>query len=198
MTSPATRFLIQAWNSILGGEENIRSIANALKTMTPEHVASHAGTLFTHRDKHTVAASDSFNVYVVPNSGTSLNLLPFEFKADAGPGDIYLYESPYTNPASLGTDISSNFKNHNRVSANVAPFSAYENVYFNPASAGQQIDYGLMEQTGGGPIKNAGGEAGGGDNEWQLDPAKGYLVRYTNNSAGQATVLSGLAVYEEG
>lgn len=185
--------ILKAWNASLGKPENIHSITNALKIRTPVDYAVHEGTLFTHDDKHTVAISGNLDLLVVPNSGSDLHMLPFEFNATGGPNDVLLYESTYLDTNSAGA--ASSFVNHHRTSALTAPFSAYENPYIDANSLGTQLDYSLMENTSGGPNKDVGGGTVGAVGEWKLDPTKNYLIRFTNNSGAENTVRSGVVIY---
>lgn len=177
-------FLLRAFNNFLGREENIRSSYHALKMLSVEHERIHSGNAWLHSEEHNNLASEAnLDHVIVPNSGGSidLHLRHVGFNVTEGPGGVHVYENPYINVNSAGTDVTSAFQNRNRRATNERGFIAYENPYIDANSLGTQIDYALIEATAGGPIKAAGGDAEVLA-EVILDNTKPYLVRYTNHA----------------
>lgn len=192
MSQPWYRVLIEGYNVYKGGAEFIRSSNNALKTLSTEHERIHAGKYFRHSEVHSLATGVSHYHYIVPNSGSHLHLRSYRVKANNGPGRLNIYENPYIDASSIGTDISSDYKNLNRASSNVFPATAYLGPYVDVNSIGEELDVSMLFDSS----KDAGEESELVDHEIALTNSYGYLVRYFNDSGAAATSSIRIGIYE--
>lgn len=188
--SKSTPFLLRAFSKLLGYEEDVYSVSHSFKTINGPLFALHSGLAWTKSRKHVVGpAGGIFDHLIIPNSGAILHLNGYAFNTTKGPSDTFLYESPFTDVDSYGTDISSQFANHNRDLAIVAPFIAHEGPFINANSIGTPLDYGLMEQVEGAGAKISAGDISGTPVVWHLNTQKQYLVRFVNNHVTDSATI---------
>jgi hypothetical protein len=178
------------WSDSNGNTENVHGISHGLKFMDQSAYSVHKGDIWSLTDKHSIASSGGTRDHLLQiNSGEALHLNTSMFNTTKGPADVFIYEAPFIDASSLGTDISSSYHCHNRALNKITPFVAYEDPYTDANSLGTKIDYNLMEQVEGGPVQVSAGSTDGVPTEWHLDYAKNYLVRFINNHGTDTAVV---------
>lgn len=188
--------LLNAWNSFWGREEHVESSFNMIKTIDTEHARIHDGLGYNVAETIVVAAGASAR-YLINVNGEAIHLRDFTFKATTGPGGVAVHESPFFDTNSLGTQLTPVNLNR-RGTIGVSSVGLFRDPFTNVNSLGDQIDSDLMEQSTGGPVKAAGGSAGGPAVEWVLPASGSYLVSYTNSHASDAALVgTKLFWYEE-
>lgn len=190
--SRSTPFLLRAWDKLLGRESNVTMSYGGLKQLSTEHERIHTGNAWLHSEPHyNVASGSSVDHLIVPTSGgaVDLHLSHVGYNTAAGPAEINIYEAPFTDADSFGTDVTSSFENRNRTKTNARGFTIRENPFINVNSLGERLDYDLIEATAGGPVKTSGGAAGA-LKEAVLDNTKQYLMRFTNLSGDVSSYVS--------
>jgi len=170
---------IFGYNPVLDDEVGVLVSYGSLKTIDIPHFHTHNGEAFSHAGKHTLPASGTpVDFLIVPDSGTQIHLINYHGETTVGPVDMFLYEAPFTDANSLGTDISASCYNHKRTSTNSCGATMYLNPFTDANSMGSQIDYSLQPSSTGGPLTPGAGTVSGHLNEWMLDSTKSYLLRY--------------------
>jgi len=189
--------LIKAWNAFLNREQHVQSSFNMIKTIESDHARVHEGVAYTVAETIAVA-SNAYLRYLLITNGKRMHLRDFSFRSTVGPAGVLLHEEPFWDANSLGTNLTGNVAALNR--NNIIPSSAqlHRNPFVDTNSLGTQLDSDLMEQASGGPIKAAGGAAGGPVIEYILPNSGAYLISFVNSNAGSALVGSKIFWYEEG
>lgn len=185
--------VIKLWNKYLGRTQNLQADFNMAKIIDAEHSRVHEGVMFSSSDVRSIANNGNLDLIVV-TSNASVHLRAWDFNSMVGPCEIRLYEQPYLNPSSMGTQLP--LYNRNRRSSNVASVSLWEAPYINPSSIGTMIDFNLIEQSTGGPIKTNGGPSESYQ-EWELATDRNYLLRCTNVSGGAGGIEFDVVLYED-
>jgi len=192
----STPILNRGFNEQDGREENIQSSYNMQKTITAVHARVHAKLAYNHSGLNTVPAGGYLR-YLLRIGGTVFHLRDFAFKTTEGPAGVFLYEAPFVDTNSLGTQLVS--RNLNRsVAVDSYDFALYRDPFTNAASAGTELDYDLQPATSGGAIRAAGGSAGGPAIEWVLRQDTDYLIEFVNSSTNAAIVGDRVVGYAEG
>jgi len=194
MRSPT--ILAKAWNLFRQAEENLHSTHNALKTAVTEHERIHAGKVYHHSDVSTLAAAGSLGLLMTIDSDTELHLRDYSYNTNGGPCELYLYENPFVDTASIGTYFAPD--NLNTRSSNVSVHSFHHNPYINVNSIGIRKDSSAVLASAGGPVKTIQGAAQGLVTEWVLKPGNRYLMNFTNVNGGTILYNSNFTFYEPG
>lgn len=188
--SKSTPFLVRAYNAFLQREENVNCIDNALKFVNTESERIHAGVAWLHAEPfNNLAAGASLDHLIIPDSGgdIALHLDIVNFVATAGPAELLVYEDPFTDTDSFGTnDIASFLPRNRNVLTNSTGFAARQGPFIDTDSIGLLLDYDLSAVAAGGPIQPVSGPLAS-INELILDNTKQYLIRHTNLSANVAS-----------
>lgn len=171
--------IIKAWNPKLGRLENVRSTHNMLQMIELDHAHVNAGVTFSHSDKHTVASNGTLDHLIITNS-EEVHLSTYDYASTAGPCDIFLYEAPFINVNSLGTEKF--WQNRERNSLLVSSSQIYSQPFIDVNSIGDPIDYKIIESSAGGAIKIASGKSTG-LSKWVLKTGTNYLIRFINNDS---------------
>jgi hypothetical protein len=186
------RVLLQGWNIFKGREENIRTSFHAIKTITFEHERIHSGRYYKHAHIHSLGNGEYHTHYIEPNSGYNLHLRYYNVKADNGPGVLSIYENPYIDASSLGSDVTSDFINLNRASNNYIPASISYGVGFDANSSGVELPQSLLADAS----KDSGENSSVGDQEIILNSQRKYLLKYDNNAGAVVTTLINIGIYD--
>jgi len=175
--------ILKAWSAKLGRPQSIELSYNMLKTIEAEHARIHQGTAFGFSEKLTIAAGSAHS-YVIDTGSQDVHFRSYGFNSTLGPCDVHLYEAPFFDAASAGTQKYG--RNRNRTFADSSSVILNSQPFVNVASLGVHIDYGLIEATGS-TKESSGGSVASPAGEFDLHPAKKYLIQITNNNVSQIT-----------
>jgi len=189
--------LIKLWNDFLNKEQHAQASFNMMKTIDADHARVHEGVAYTVAETLAVA-STAYVRYLIRTNGKRMHLRDFSFRSTLGPAGVYLHEEPFWDANSMGTDLSGNIAGLNRNNLVVTSSQIFRNPFIDTNSLGTLLDSDLLEQSTGGPIKAAGGSAGGPVLEYVFPNSGAYLVSFVNSNASAALVGSKLFWYEEG
>lgn len=185
--------ILKLWNSSLGRHENAQSSYNMIKTIEAEHARIHQGTGYGFSEKLTILSGSAHN-YIIDTNSTDIHFRSYGFNSTLGPCDIYLYDSPFFDAASAGTQKYG--VNRNRSFSDSSGMILNSQPFVDVNSLGKVLQYGLIEATG--AIKeSSGGNSLSPQGEYDLAVNKKYLLRIINNNVSTATVGFDTFWYQE-
>ncbi len=163
-----------------------------LPTVTTAHERIHEGVMY-HGGVRSEALADDGNLdlFLIVNSAMEIHA---RFEAACG-GDavLNLYENPFSNTNSLGTEITP--RNRHREIGDVSDAGLYSAPWTDANSLGTNLTPGAIIP-GGATGNSPGGQLQDGFFEWDLDKGNQYLFRLTNRGGSAKIASAELNFYE--